>query len=125
MKNKIGVIQVRKKNISINNTLISLSFLLLTGCAKYVDIKNGSDKILLLTKQPVGCVSKGSVNVSVLAEIAYVKRDEEYINQDLVQLAKNSAISVKANTIIKTKSPKPGEATFSMHKCKRPWADKN
>ena len=116
---------MRKKNITINSALISLSFLLLTGCAKYVDIKDGSDEILLLTKQPVGCISKGSVNVSVLAEIAYVERDEEYINRDLVQLAKNSAVSVKANTIIKTKSPKPGEATFSMYRCNRPWADKD
>jgi hypothetical protein len=111
--------------IIINSLLITLSFLLVTGCAKYVDIKDGSNQILVLTKKPTNCLSKGTVDVSVLAEIAYIERSEEYINKDLVQLAKNSAVSVKANTIIKIKSLTPGEATFSMYKCKRPWANKD
>ena len=112
-----------KKNIIINSTLFSLIFIFLIGCAKYVDIKDGSDKILLVKEKPTGCISKGMVDVSVLAEIAYVERSEEAIFEDLLQLAKNSAVSVKANTIMKSKSPKPGEATFSMYKCNRPWTN--
>ena len=112
------------KNIITNSTSISFLFLLITGCAKYVDIAAGSDEILLVTKKPVGCVSKGTVDVTALAEIAYVERSEKNINRDLLQLAKNSAIKVRANTIIKSNSPKPGEATFSMYKCHRPWTDK-
>jgi hypothetical protein len=111
------------KSIIINSALFSLIFSLLIGCAKYVDIKDGSDKILLVKEKPKGCISKGTVDVSVLAEIAYVERSEEAIHEDLLQLAKNSAVSVKANTIMKSKSPKPGEATFSMYKCDRPWAN--
>ena len=111
------------KNIS--SAFVSLSFLLVTGCAKYVDIRDGSDEILVVTKKPVGCVSKGTVDVTALSEFAYVERSKKNINRDLLQLAKNSAIKVKANTIIKTKSPKPGEATFSMYRCNRPWADKD
>ena len=113
------------KKIIINSTLISLSFLLVTSCAKYVDISPGSDEILVTAKKPVGCASRGTVDVTALAEFAYIERDEKEINRDLLQLAKNSAIKVRANTIMKIKSPKPGEATFSMHYCKRPWADKN
>ena len=112
------------KKIPINSALLAISFLFLVSCAKYVDIKDGSDEILLLTKKPAGCSSKGTVDVIALAEFAYVERSEESINEDLLQLAKNSAVKVRANTIIKIKSPKPGEATFSMYKCKRPWADK-
>ena len=113
------------KKIITNSACISFLFLLMTGCAKYVDINPGSDEILLVTKKPVGCISKGTVDVTALAEFAYIERDEKEINRDLLQLAKNSAIKVRANTIMKIKSPKPGEATFSMHYCKRPWADKN
>mgnify|MGYP000026391136 CR=1 FL=1 len=112
------------KKIITNSACISFLFLLMTGCAKYVDINPGSDEILLVTKKPVGCISKGTVDVTALAEIAYVERSEKNINKDLLQLAKNSAIKVKANTIIKSNSPKPGEATFSMYKCNRPWTDK-
>ena len=112
------------KKIITKSTCISFLFLLITGCAKYVDIKAGSDEVLLVTKKPVGCISKGTVDVSALAEIAYVERSEKNINRDLLQLAKNSALKVNANTITKIESPKPGEATFSMYKCHRPWADK-
>jgi len=112
------------KRLTTNGACISFLFLLTTGCSKYVDIKAGSDEILLLAKKPVGCISKGTVDVTALAEFAYVERSEKNINRDLLQLAKNSAIKVKANTIIKNNSPKPGEATFSMYKCHRPWADK-
>ena len=112
------------KKIITNSACISFLFLLMTGCAKYVDINPGSDEILLVTKKPVGCISKGKVDVTALAEIAYVERSEKNINKDLLQLAKNSAIKVKANTIIKSNSLKPGEATFSMYKCNRPWTDK-
>jgi hypothetical protein len=112
------------KKVITNITCISFLFLIITGCAKYVDIAAGSDEILLVTKKPVGCISKGTVDVTALAQIAYVERSEKNINMDLLQLAKNSAIKVKANTIIKSNSPKPGEATFSMYKCYRPWTDK-
>jgi len=102
------------KIMFVNSTIISLCFLLLTGCAKYIDIKDGAEKVLLLTKKPANCV---------LSEIAYVERSEENINRDLLQLAQNSAVSVRANTLVKNKSSKPGEATFSMYKCNRPWAN--
>ena len=105
----------------ISNCIFLLLILLLSSCAKYVDIKDGSDKILLVKKEPTGCISRGTVDVVVLAEIAYVERSQESINIDLLQLAKNSAVSVRANTIVKSASPKPGEATFSMFKCNRPW----
>lgn len=111
------------KKLIINGVFLSLTVLLITSCSKYVDIKDGSEKILLVKEKPTGCISKGTVNVSVLSEFAYVKRDQGEINRDLLQLAKNSAVSVKANTITKTKSPEPGEATFSMFKCNRPWAN--
>tara|TARA_B100001142_G_C13951188_1_gene507183 strand:- start:220 stop:561 length:342 start_codon:yes stop_codon:yes gene_type:complete len=108
---------------TVKSILLFLFLLTITGCAKFVDVKDGSDKILLVKLEPKNCVSKGTVDVSVLSEIAYVERSEEAINRDLLQLAKNSAVSVKANTIMKSKSPEPGKATFSMYKCKRPWAE--
>ena len=110
-------------NKNIRAILLSLSFLLIISCSKYVDIKEGSEKIMLVKEKPANCVSKGTVDVSVLAEIAYIEREEKYIHKDLVQLAKNSAVSVRANTIMKIKTPKPGEATFAMYKCTRPWAE--
>jgi len=113
---------VTKKTI-IGSVLISLSFLLIAGCAKFVDVKDGAEKVLLVKEKPEGCVSRGTVDVSVLAEIAYVERSEENINRDLRMLAQNSAVSVRANTIVKDESSKLGEATFSMYKCNRPWAN--
>jgi len=111
------------KKLIANSFFIFLTFLLATGCAKYIDVKDGSEGILVVKEKPKGCISRGTVDVSVLSEIAYVERSEENIHNDLVQLAKNSAVSVRANTIIKSKSSKPGEATFSMFKCNRPWAN--
>jgi len=110
------------KKITISSALLAISFLFLVSCAKYVDIKDGSDKILFVKTKPTGCVSKGTVDAIVLAEFAYVKRGKEDIDMDLLQLAKNSAVTVKANTIFKSKSPEPGKATFSMFRCNRPWA---
>jgi hypothetical protein len=121
--NKKEEIKMYITNKNIRVILLSLSFLLIISCSKYVDIKEGSEKIMLVKEKPANCVSKGTVDVSVLAEIAYIEREEKYIHKDLVQLAKNSAVSVRANTIMKIKTPKPGEATFAMYKCTRPWAE--
>ena len=51
----------------ISNSIFLFLTLLLSSCAKYVDIQDGSDKILLVKKEPTGCISRGTVDVVVLA----------------------------------------------------------
>lgn len=102
----------------ISSTLISAT--LLSGCANsFIDVKAGSEKVAVIdTKQVSGCESKGKVTSSVLSKIWFVSRGEESVEENLLQMARNSAVEVNADTIVKGESNKFGERTYALYKCR-------
>jgi hypothetical protein len=109
---------------SLNKTVLtSFSMLLavmLTACAsKMVEVRPGSERVSLADpEQVVNCESKGNVTVSVLTKVGFVSRSVEAIEANLLQLAKNSAVNDGADTLVRRTSPKLGERTFDIYKCR-------
>ena len=99
-------------------TITFIPFLFLFGCAKFIDIKQGSESINVVNKFNADqCVLKSTATVSVLAEVGFIDRDPESIKLDLDQLAKNVAIDNQGNTINKIGSSENGKATYQILYC--------
>ena len=99
---------------------IFFSFLFLTGCASsLIEKKLGSGSVVVVTADKVsGCTSKGKVNVSVLAHIWFIKRGADSVEENLIQLASNTAVDLGADTMVKGESKEFGERTFGLYKCR-------
>lgn len=86
---------------------------------KVVEIKPGSEKVLLVNKQDIAnCVSKGKVTSTVTSKVGIYTRDVDTVEANLVQLAKNSAVAEGADTIVKGASKNYGEREFDLFKCR-------
>lgn len=99
--------------------LTTLFSALFAGCASsFIDMKEGSDKINVLTADKVtNCQSKGTVTSSVLSKVLFVSRSVEGVEENLLQMAKNAAVEAGANTIVKGDAPKYGERIFNLYQC--------
>lgn len=95
-------------------------FILLTSCTnKVVEVKPGSEKISVADKSLVGkCKSKGKVTVSVTSKVGIYTRDIDTVEGNLTQLAKNSAVSEGADTIVRGASTNYGEREFELYQCR-------
>jgi hypothetical protein len=99
---------------------VSFSSILIAGCASaFMDMKEGAEKVSIASPDQISrCEPKGSVTASVLSKVMFVNRSIEGVEDNLVQIAKNSAVDLGANTIVKGESKKIGERTFSLYQCK-------
>ncbi|CAN4276060.1 Protein of unknown function DUF4156 [Methylophilaceae bacterium] len=97
-----------------------LSSTLLSGCASlFLDVKPGSEKVAVVdAKQVSGCESKGSVTFTVLSKLWFVNRGEKDVEENLLQMARNSAVEDNADTIVKGESKKFGERAYALYKCR-------
>ena len=107
----------------MNKTLVyTLIFLtsILSGCAShFIEVKKGSDQIVIVGADKIsGCELKGKVNVSVLSKIGFITRNKEDVEANLDQLARNNALEMQGNTIVKLNSSEFGRRDFSIYKCK-------
>lgn len=103
--------------------LITMSFLsmaLLTGCAStLIEKKVGSEGVAVVGANKVsGCESKGRMTASVLAKVWFVNRSEQSVEENLLQMARNSAVDGNADTIVKGESKQLGERTYFFYKCR-------
>lgn len=100
--------------------VITVSIPLLAGCAsKIVEVRPGSDRVSLAdANQVTACESRGKVTVSVLTKVGLVTRSVEAVEANLLQLARNSAVEEKADTLVRNESAKIGERTFDIYKCR-------
>ncbi len=107
------------KLVSRTSSLLLL-IILLSACAnKVVEIKQGSEKISVADKSLVGkCKSKGKVTVSVTSKVGIYTRDIDTVEGNLTQLAKNSAVSEGADTIVRGASTNYGEREFELYQCR-------
>ena len=89
------------------------------GCtSNLIDARKGSEQVLLMDASYVAnCQTKGQTTVSVLAEIGFFNRSVESVEANLLQLARNGAIDMGGDTIVKGISPEYGKRAFSIYKC--------
>ena len=92
----------------------------ITGCASnLIGVKEGADRVSLAdASQITACQPKGKTIVTVLAKIGIIPRNEQDVEDNLYQLAKNNAVEAGADTLVKGESKGPGKRLFEMYKCR-------
>jgi hypothetical protein len=102
---------------SIYFVLVLVSLL---GCSsQLIKAKEGADLIKLVEQSDTtGCEGKGSVTVSVLTKLGFFTRSVESVEENLIQLARNSAVDVGGNTIVKGELLEFGKRSFLVFQCK-------
>jgi Domain of unknown function (DUF4156) len=100
--------------------VVTVTTTFIVGCASsFIDVKSGSQNILLLEAKQVGsCELKGKVTSSVLSKVGLFSRSVEGVEENLLQMAKNSAVEDGGDTLVKGESTEFGKRTFSIYKCK-------
>jgi hypothetical protein len=87
----------------------------LNGCASFIRAHEGSDRVSLAeANQVASCQSKGGIIISVFAKGRY----ENNVEADMYQMARNNAVDVGADTVVKGESTEFGKRTFGMYKCR-------
>ena len=92
----------------------------LSGCASsLIGVREGSDRVSLADETQVGnCQSKGGITVSVFAKAGLLSRSDKNVEENLYQLARNNAVDVGADTVVKGESQEFGKRTYKMYKCR-------
>ena len=92
----------------------------LTGCASnLIGVREGANRVSLAdASQVTACQPKGKTIVTVLAKIGIIPRNEQDVEDNLYQLAKNNAVDAGADTLVKGESKELGKRLFEMYKCR-------
>lgn len=94
----------------------------LNGCAsRIIGVREGADRVSLAdANQVADCQSKGKVTISIFAKagITGITRSEQEVEANMYQMARNHAVDVGADTVVKGESPEFGKRTFSTYKCR-------
>ena len=110
-----------RTNIYLTLILAISIFIASCGDGYYVNIRPGSEKIHVASSldEVNNCSDKGKNRVRITG---YAERLSSYIKKDLIQLSKNAAADVGANTIIIDQYHENGNgtqsATFNTYLCK-------
>jgi hypothetical protein len=88
----------------------------LNGCASHIiGVREGAERVSLAdANQVADCQSKGSVTISIFAK----GRPEKEVEANMYQMARNHAVDVGADTVVKGESPEYGKRIFAVYKCR-------
>lgn len=88
----------------------------LSGCAsRFIGVREGAERVSLAdANQVVSCQSKGGITISIFAK----GRDGKEVEDNMYQMARNKAVDVGADTVVKGESPEFGKRTFDFYKCR-------
>lgn len=64
------------------------------------------------------CQSRGGTLVSVAAYLWIVKRGDEAVEENLLQLARNAAIDAGGDTLVRGDSPGAGRRHYDIYRCR-------
>lgn len=89
----------------------------LGGCA-WVKLTPGGEKVRVLSAAEVAsCRHVGDTNVSLLARLGAVKRNEEKVQDELDALARNSAADMGGDTVVAMSEVTDGKQRYAVYKC--------
>lgn len=100
--------------------LAALAALVLAGCSsRMIGTREGAEEVVLADATKVAhCKTLGKTTVSVMSSVGPITRSAENVEDNLVQMARNDAVSRGGDTVVKGNSMTYGTRTFEIFKCK-------
>ena len=97
--------------------MIIISILLFAGCT-WVHISPSGEKVRVVSSaEIVGCEKIGVTTVSLLEEIAGIKRSQRKVATELETLGRNSGAEMGGDTIFPASEIIKGEQSFDVYRC--------
>lgn len=97
--------------------LAIVSSIMLGGCT-WVKVSPGGEKVRVLSPTEVAnCNLIGDTQVSLLARVGAVNRNEEKVQQELYALARNSAADMGGDTVVPASEVHEGKQRYTVYKC--------
>ncbi|HRH76624.1 MAG TPA: DUF4156 domain-containing protein [Cellvibrionaceae bacterium] len=91
---------------------------LLTSCAWVTPTTRGQAIAYLQPAQVQSCQKLGRVSVETVNKVALMQRDAVKVQNELITMAKNEAVVLKADTIAPESEVTDGRQTFLAYKCR-------
>jgi hypothetical protein len=93
---------------------------LTAGCT-WVDLKPRGGKVRVLTVEEVGsCQELGRVSAVTAAQIGFIARGRDTVQEEVYRLARNNAGDMGGDTIIPAGPLIDGEQPFKVYRCINP-----
>lgn len=87
------------------------------GCT-WVDPKPGASAVTLVKpSHVVNCKSVGTTQSQVKDKIGFINRSDDKVTEELLTLAKNSAVEMGGDTLVAEGGPSEGSQKFRIYKC--------
>jgi hypothetical protein len=106
-----------KKRCGKSAVVTVLGIVVASGCT-WVDPKPGTSKVTLVQLSHVAnCQSIGTTSSQVKDKVGFIHRDEDKVTEELLTLAKNSAVEMGGDTLVAESGPIDGAQKFRIYKC--------
>jgi hypothetical protein len=97
--------------------LLPVIIMSLAACAGVKPHEQAESITLVKPEHVASCKKLATTNVSVTDKVAFIKRGEPAITQDLLNLAKNRAVELGGDTIVEKSPPSEGKASYLIYDC--------
>lgn len=102
------------------NTLVVIMLLVYlagSGCTWVEPMQGTSGVMLVLPMHVSNCTSIGTTISQVKAKVGIINRSDDKVAEELLTLAKNSAVELGGNTLVAEGAPSEGSQKFRIYKC--------
>ncbi len=116
-------LQIKVNSMKSSNrlpaTALLTGLLAASGCT-WVQPSPGASQVTLVMPQHVShCQSLGTSISQVKAQVGPIHRNESKVQEELLTLAKNSAVEMGGDTLIAEGPPTQGSQRFRIFKCQQ------
>ena len=103
---------------TLKSTMAVIVTMALAACSDLVQLKPGAEAVHVSNMASVGnCTARGSVHVSVLNKIGPLNRSELSVEDELADLARNSAMESGGDTVAPSGPVVDGGRDFNVYVC--------
>lgn len=98
--------------------LLLVATSLMAGACTWVKPAEDADSVVVGTMANVrGCEKLSETSVTVADRVGPVNRSSDKVAQELLNLGRNEAVRMGADTIVPVAEPADGRQTFAIYKC--------
>lgn len=105
--------------MSLFNVLFASALLVGLSACSFVKVNSSGEQVRLATAYDLaGCQRLGSTVVSVKDSVLGIDRSAAKIDAELIALARNSAVDIGGDTVVKEENMSGGKQRFGVYKCR-------
>lgn len=98
---------------------ILFTIFIISGCANWVKLEPGAENIRLVGPEHVtACERVGQATTSVRERVAAYQRKPGKVEEELANLARNSALEIGGDTIVTDGPVNDGQRRFLIYRCR-------